>query len=266
MRLSGQRGPGCLHLAGSLESPSAQRSLRTLLRGRVQAVQAGESPRLGAPCSSSEAGPLAGGHCRDPVTLFLSVQGQPTPDSSFSAWHSQSWTLSESMNAAHGWGRIWDQDSGSWTKALREGLGSDQEWEGEGLLSLHLSGSPSVSRWRRVPELVPTRRGLQGGGSHLVPPGLPPGCRPGVPADARLSCLLLCQEAGGEVLRVAAGHPSSTSRRDCVSTAASPSALHPGLFTPEATEPPGRAVPQVNIGAALPGPSLREPSGKDHPK
>ncbi|XP_026984428.1 protein FAM178B [Sagmatias obliquidens] len=58
------------------------------------------------------------------------------------AWHSQSWALSESLNAAHGWGRIWDQDSGSWTKALREGLGSDREWEGEGLLSLYLSAPP----------------------------------------------------------------------------------------------------------------------------
>lgn len=50
----------------------------------------------------------------------------------------------------------------------------------------------------------------------------------------RDSCLLLCQDAGG-VLRVTTGPPSSASRRDCVSTQASPPALHPGLFTLEAT-------------------------------
>lgn len=68
-----------------------------------------------------------------------------------------------------------------------------------------------------------------------------------VAADMRFSYTLLCQGAGGEVLRVTTSNPTSPSGGDGVSTQAASPALHPGLFTPKATQPPGRLIPQVNI-------------------
>lgn len=85
------------------------------------------------------------------------------------------------------------------------------------------------------PQSFPHQATVARQGHHLAFPGPPPGCRPGAPADTCLSGSLLCQDAGGEVLRVTAGHPPSPSRGDCVSTQASAPALHPGPFTAEAT-------------------------------
>lgn len=104
-----------------------------------------------------------------------------------STWHLQAWHavgLGAEPTSGAGFGA---RTFGSCTEALREGLGSSSGLGRREPLCLHVAGSPSVSRWRCVPGLVPTGRGLRGGGSHLAFPGLPPDCRQGAPADARLS-------------------------------------------------------------------------------
>lgn len=211
----------------------------------------GFSPKpLPTPCGCSGAGPLAGGPRCDPLTLVLAEHGQPTPASSLSIWHLHVWALSGHGPEPTSGAGMGIRTSGSCTKALREGLGSDREWERREPLCLRLAALP-LSAGGAVPLVwSPLGGGLRGGGRRLAFPGLPPDHRQGTPADARLPCSFICQEAGGEVLRATAGHPSSASGRDRVSPQAPPCALHPGQFTAEATEPPGKAVPQVNICAA----------------
>lgn len=133
--------------------------------------------------------------------------------------------------------------------------------------------SPFVCVWRLslcqqvalCPGLVPTGQGCGEGGRSLAFPGLPPDHRQGAPADARLPCSFICQEAGGEVLVPLQVIPAVHQARPCFSPAP-PCALHPGQFTAEATEPPGKAVPPGKHLCGLTRPLLEEPSGEDHPR
>lgn len=135
--------------------------------------------------------------------------------------------------------------SGSWPESGRGGLWFVTSRSRKGSF-LCVPQAPSTSRWRCALVCSPP-----GGGWGLASLQA---ADQGVPADAPLSCPLLCQEAGGAVLHITAGHPSRTPWRDCVCTHASPPASHAGPFTPEASKSPGRAVPQVKCSMARPLP------------